>query len=358
MTKRIASVMTLVMLLGALTGCAGTTVVVGNCTCPTENANSVTEAPAAVEATEATVAAQGALKTGLAIAAGAEAKEKDGNQVVTFDVITVAVTVDENGIIQSCVIDSLNPSVTVDATGAIVSDTAAAIQTKNEKGEAYGMKAYAGSKYEWNEQAAAVAAYAVGKTADELANGAVDETGHAADADLATTATIYIGGFVNAIVEAANNAQELGAATGDALKFAAIPSLKKTTAATAEKAGNIQLDCDVVAMTMNGDAITSCYIDSLQAKVSVDNAGVLTIPEAFPTKNQLGENYGMKAWGGAVAEWNEQAASLAAYVTGKTPAEVAGIAVNEKTAPADADLAASVTISIGGYQALIAKAAN
>lgn len=358
MTKRIAMFMTLVLMLSALAGCAGTTVVVGNCTCPTENVSNVTEAPITVEATEATAAEQSALKTGLAIVAGAEAKEKDGNQVVTFDVTTVAVTVDANGIIQSCIIDSLNPSVTVDAAGAIVSDTAAAIQTKNEKGEAYGMKAYAGSKYEWNEQAAAVAAYAVGKTADELANGAVDETGHAADADLATTATIYIGGYVNAIVEAANNAQELGAATGDSLKFAAIPSLAKSSAATAEKAGNIQLDCDVVAMTMNGDTITSCYIDSLQAKVAVDNAGVVTIGEAFPTKNQLGENYGMKAWGGAVAEWNEQAASLAAYVTGKTPAEVAGIAVNEKTAPADADLAASVTISIGGYQALIAKAAK
>lgn len=361
MTKRIASVMTLVMLLGSLTGCAGTTVVVGNCTCPTENVSNVTEAPTATEAavaTEAPVAAEGALKTGLAIVAGAEVKDKDGNQEVAFDVTTVAVTVDANGVIQSCVIDSLNPSATVDATGAIVSDTAAAIQTKNEKGEAYGMKAYAGSKYEWNEQAAAVAAYAVGKTADQLANGAVDETGHAADADLATTATIYIGGFVNAIMEAANNAQELGAAVGDTLKFAAIPSLAKSTAATVEKAGNIQLDCDVVAMTMNGDTITSCYIDSLQAKVAVDNTGSITIPEAFPTKNQLGENYGMKAWGGAVAEWNEQAASLAAYVTGKTPAEVAGIAVNEKTAPADADLSASVTISIGGYQALIAKAAQ
>ena len=64
----------------------------------------------------------------------------------------------------------------------------------------------------------------------------------------------------------------------------------------------------------------------------------------------------MKAWGGATYEWNEQAANFAAYVTGKTVAEVAGIAVNEKSAPADGtDLAASVTISIGGFQALIAN---
>ena len=64
----------------------------------------------------------------------------------------------------------------------------------------------------------------------------------------------------------------------------------------------------------------------------------------------------MVAWGGAIAEWDAQAAAYASYITGKTPAEVAGIAVTETTAPAEADLATSVTISIGGFQALIAKA--
>ena len=80
--------------------------------------------------------------------------------------------------------------------------------------------------------------------------------------------------------------------------------------------------------------------------------------EAPLTKNQLGENYGMKLYAGSAYEWNEQAAAFAAYVTGKTAAEVAGIAVDEKTAPTDADLAATVTIAVGGFQALIAKAAQ
>lgn len=60
--------------------------------------------------------------------------------------------------------------------------------------------------------------------------------------------------------------------------------------------------------------------------------------------------------GKAKYEWNEQAAAFAAYVTGKTAAEVAGIAVNEKSAPTDADLASTVTISIGDFLELIAKA--
>ncbi len=356
MTKRIAMLMTLVMLLSVLAGCAGTTVVVGNCTCPTEGSNNAaaTEAPVVLETTPA---AEGALKTGMAIITGASAEPKDEGTNIAYDVTVVAVTVDANGIIQDCIIDSLNPSVTVDAAGAFVSDTAAAIATKNELGEAYGMKAYAGSKYEWNEQAAAVAAYAVGKTAEEFQNGAVTESGKAKDADLATTATIYIGGYVGAIVEAVNNAKELGAQAGDTLKLGIIPSLASSAAATAEKAGTVQLDVDVVVMTMNGEIITSCCLDAVQAKVSVDNAGVVTLPEGFQTKNQLGEAYGMKAYASAKYEWNEQAANFAAYVTGKTAADVSGIAVAEGK-PSEADLAASVTIAIGGFQALIAKAAQ
>ena len=49
---------------------------------------------------------------------------------------------------------------------------------------------------------------------------------------------------------------------------------------------------------------------------------------------------------------------IADYVTGKTADEVSGIAVDESTHPTDADLASSVTIAIGGFQALIAKAAQ
>jgi hypothetical protein len=63
----------------------------------------------------------------------------------------------------------------------------------------------------------------------------------------------------------------------------------------------------------------------------------------------------MVAWGGAKYEWYQQAANFAAYVTGKTAAQVAGIAVTEGK-PSDADLSTSVTIAIGGFQALIAKA--
>ena len=176
--------------------------------------------------------------------------------------------------------------------------------------------------------------------------------------DLTATVTIAIGGFQAAIEGAVNAAQHLGAQAGDELKLAVIASLGSSAAATAEKAGTAQLDADVTALTVKGDTITSCVIDSLQGKVAFDAAGKLTGDVSAPlkTKNMLGDAYNMKTYGNAKAEWNEQAASFAAYVTGKTLADVQGIAVDEGTKPTEADLKTSVTIAIGGFQALIAKA--
>lgn len=347
MKRRISLLLVITLLTALFAGCAGTTVVIGNCTCPTEGEN----AP--------TVTVEGALKTGLAILAdiseSANAGEKNGK--AQFNVDLAAVLVDENGIIVDCKLDSLGATLEFDATGAITADLTAALQTKNELGDGYNMKLYAGSKYEWYEQAAAVAEFAVGKTVQQLKNGVVTEAGKAADADLATVATIKIGSYVDAIVAAAENAQALGAQAGDTLYLASMGTLEKSVSA-GENPGTAQLDLDVVALTQKDGIITSCSLDSLQGKVSFDTAGVITtdLTKAPQTKNQLGEAYGMKLYAGAKYEWNQQAASLSKYVTGKTLDQVLGIAVNEATKPADADLSATVTISIGGYQALIAKA--
>lgn len=355
--KKFSAILSLVLVVCLLAGCAGTTVVYySDCTCPE---GSHVQTPATKpEGNETPVLTEGALKTGLAIMTGAEAGTKDENNTITFDVTLAAVLVDDEGVIRDCVIDSLGATLAFDNAGAIVTDLTAAVLTKTELGDSYGMKAYAGAKYEWYEQAAALADYAVGKTVEQLRAGAVNESGKAADADLAATASIKLGGYVDAIEKAVANAQHLGAQAGDTLKLASLNSLADSTNYSEEKMGNAQLNVDVTAITMNGDTITSCFIDSLQAKVPFHNGGIEGMPTEFATKNELGEAYGMKALAGAKFEWNEQAANFAAYVTGKTAAEVAGIAIDEGTKPTDADLAASVTIAIGDFQALIAKAAQ
>ena len=340
-------------------GCAGTPVVY-ECTCPTETVAAAPEA----SVTPAAPAAEGALKTGLAVVAGigdsksATAEEAGEGK---YDVTMVAVLVDDNGVIQDCVIDGIATSVQFDASGALVTDVNVAPQTKNELGENYGMVAWGGAIAEWDVQAAALAKFAVGKTVEELKSGAIDETGKApAGSDLATQATIYLGGYVAGIEKAVANAQHLGAQAGDTLKLVAVNEINGSTAATAEAEGLAQLYTTASAVTMKGQTITSCAIDAVQAKVNFDTTGTVTTDLTAPvlTKNELGENYGMVAYGGAIAEWDAQAAAFASYITGKTAADVAGIAVNEKTAPTDADLTASVTIKIGGFQQLIAKAAG
>ena len=373
MKKIIALILTMAMAAALLTGCTGTTVVIGECTCPcvteeaapaaTEAATEAVEAET-IPANEETPAAAGAVKTGLAVSTSisdstSATAEAEGQ--AKYDITLAAVTVDDNGVIQSCVIDSVPATVKFDTTGTITSDLTAAVATKNEQGEAYGMVAWGGAIAECDAQVKAVADYAVGKTVDELKNGDIDmTTGKAKDgSDLSSSATIYLAGYVYAIEAAVNNAQHLGANAGDELVLTTMNKVSGSASADAENAGLAQLDSDIVVLTREGGVITSCYIDAVQAKVAFDATGAITTDLTAPvaTKNELGEGYGMKAWGGAIAEWNEQAASYAAYITGMTADEVAGIAVSESTKPADgSDLASSVTIAIGGFQALIAKA--
>ena len=143
--------------------------------------------------------------------------------------------------------------------------------------------------------------------------------------------------------------------------LAVVAGIGDSKSATAEEAGEGKYDMTLVAVLVDDNGvIQDCVIDGIATSVQFDASGALVTDTAVApqTKNELGENYGMVAWGGAIAEWDAQAAAFASYITGKTAADVAGIAVNEKTAPTDADLTASVTIKIGGFQDLIAKAAQ
>ncbi len=309
---------------------------------------------------------EGTLSTGLyavgSLSSSASAGEEDG--LAQTDVTIVAVTVDENGVIADCVIDAVQAKVNFDGQGQLLTDLSAPVLSKNELGADYGMgpvsASMGGIGKEWNEQAQALADYVVGKTADEVLGIAVDEATKPADADLAASVTISIGGFQQAIAQAVNRAQPLGAQAGDELKL--VTSNALSAAEAPEGAANaVQTDVTIAAVTMNADTITSCVIDAVQAQVSFDAQGQLLTDTsaAVLSKNDLGADYGMgsvsAAMGGIGKEWNEQAAAFAAYVTGKTLDEVAGIAVDEAARPADADLSASVTISIGGFQALLEK---
>lgn len=118
-----------------------------------------------------------------------------------------AVTVDANGVITSCRLDSTQASVTFDQTGRITSDLSAAVVTKQEAGDAYGMRKVSSIGREWFEQADAFAAYAVGKTADEIEGMAVSAEGKPTDADLTASVTVPVGSFQQVVIKGVSNAK-------------------------------------------------------------------------------------------------------------------------------------------------------
>ncbi len=357
MNQRFVKLLALGMTAGMLGGCAGKPVTVENVSF-IENAQSENSAEE-TEKEESVTVNREAVKTGLSIVSGLSAEnagEKEGT--ASTDISLVAVTVDEDGVIDSCVIDAIQGKVLFGTDGQLISEPGG-ILSKNELGEQYGMKQASSIGREWNEQAAAVADYAIGKTVDELKNSAINENGAVKDADLASSATIYIGGLISGIEDAVNRAEHMGAVKGDELILTSITSSSNSTGAS-ETDGNAQIDANIAVMTMKDDVITSCLMDSVQSKVAFDANGAVVgeVPESVLSKNELGEQYGLKQFSSIGKEWKEQAASFCEYVTGKTAEEVAGIAVDETTVPTEADLVSSVTIKIGDFMALIEKAAK
>ena len=120
---------------------------------------------------------------------------------VAVDTYMCAVTLDENGVITAVQFDCVQSKGSFDAAGAVVGEAAIQPQTKNELGEAYGMKAYSPIGKEFSEQMDALAAWCVGKTLDQVL--AV----YAEDADLKAGCTVYIGTEMAALQKAVANAK-------------------------------------------------------------------------------------------------------------------------------------------------------
>lgn len=298
-------------------------------------------------------------KTGLAVVSSMtsskEAGEADGTAQV--DSVVAAVIVDEQGKIVSCYLDTAQNKMGFTAEGKVVMTEG--FQTKRELGDQYGMKAASGIGKEWYEQAQAMEEYVIGKTAEEVRGIAVDDSTKPTDVDLLAGVTVKIGSYKNAIAEAAENAQAIGTMPGDKLGVGIITNMNKSKDAEADKEGQCQAYSTYVAVTTDADGtITAAVIDSTQGTVKFDAQGKITsdLTTGVKTKRQLGDEYGMRAASGIGKEWYEQAANMEAYLIGKTAEGVTGIAVNEDQKPTDPDLAAGVTVSIGGYQTAAVKA--
>ena len=274
---------------------------------------------------------------------------KDG-QGYAYIAIT-GVAVDDNGFITACVIDMIQSKINFDETGKLTTDKATEFKSKNELGDSYGMRAVSSIKAEWNEQAAAFAAYCVGKTAEQLQGITLNDKGLAAD--IVSSCTMTANQFLPGVLDAVAKAEHRGAKAGDTLKLTQVSTMSKSKDATESAEGQTQCYTHAGLFTLNGDVITSAYIDAVQATVKFNAQGKITsdVTAAVQTKNEIKEGYGMKAISPIGKEWYEQAAGFCTFITNKTLNDAIAIAAN----PGETDVVSSCTIGTEDFLKLIVK---
>lgn len=357
--KRILSlVLVLVLAVTVVAGCGSAS---------TSDDSSAASSSAAAQSstasgTEGTQASGDSVKTGLAvlssIAKSTDAGDKDG--LAEVDTMIAAVTVDKDGKIVKCNIDAAQTKVNFSKEGKVLTDLKTAFKSKQELKEEYNMKSASKISKEWFEQADGFAKYVVGKTADEVKGIAVNSDGIAGDAELASTITVHIADFINVTVKAVENAQDLGAKAGDKLGLGVSTSISGSKDA-GDKDGLAQAYSYYTAATFDADGkITSSVIDASQSNVNFTKQGKITsdLKAELKSKNVLKEEYGMKKSSNIGKEWYEQAAAFAKYVTGKTIADVKGIAVDGEGHATDAELTSSVTVHISDFTTVLDKASQ
>ncbi|QIB70040.1 hypothetical protein Ami103574_12355 [Aminipila butyrica] len=117
-----------------------------------------------------------------------------------------ATTFTADGAITSSIIDASQTNINFSKEGKITSDLKADFQTKNELGDAYGMKKASSIGKEWNEQAASFAEYVVGKNINEVKGIAVTD-GVPSGEDLKTSVTIHVTDLITVLEKALNDAE-------------------------------------------------------------------------------------------------------------------------------------------------------
>lgn len=126
--------------------------------------------------------------------------------------------------------------------------------------------------------------------------------------------------------------------------------------------GKAQVDATVAAVVTDKDGkIVSCYLDVAQTKMTTEGGVLGDVASVdLRTKQEKGTDYGMVAYGNAIAEWNEQADFFAKQVVGMTGDEVAAIktVTNESghNVAEDEAILAGCTMDITAFQEAIAKA--
>ncbi len=284
------------------------------------------------------------------------------------DTTVATVVLDAEGKIVAAKLDVAQTKVPVE--GGVLGDLEAVdLRSKQEKKEDYGMAKVA-TAGEWYEQANKFCEAIIGMTGAEIEaiETAVNEGGHnvATDPDLLAACTMQITDFKAALVKACNDeyAKEFEGENWT-LGLGVTTAVNESTNPTEEKDGLAAIYTNFAATVTGADGvILANLVDVAQVKVNFNAAGEITNAEDydanFRTKKELKEDYNMVKYGGAIAEWYQQATAFENFITGMTIDEVNGIPteINEEgnAVATDEDLLAGCTMAIADFQATLTKA--
>lgn len=122
-----------------------------------------------------------------------------------------------------------------------------------------------------------------------------------------------------------------------------------------DRAGKINTAAAAVVLDQDGK-IVQIALDELQASITTDGTGAVTMPEEYSTKRELGDAYPLAAVSSIDKGWGEQADAFATYLIGMTGEQVSKLETDQNGYATDADLMSSCTISVERYRDAVAKA--
>ncbi|HBD62997.1 MAG TPA: hypothetical protein DC038_01030 [Clostridiales bacterium] len=291
----------------------------------------------------------------------------DATATAQADVTIAAVGFDADGKVASVTVDVAQTKVAFDKDMKVTSDRAAEVKSKKDLGPDYGMVKASSIGKEWFEQMEAFENWMIGKTAAEIAGLKVKERDESHKnvpdvPELTSSVTITVESYIAAVEEAWKNAEDAHGAEKVGLGVETHIGSSKDKAADVKPVAQMDTYMTAVALDKDGKVVKS-IVDVAQVKVNYDENGVVTSDKTaeIKTKQELKEGYGMVKASSIGKEWFEQMAAFEEWMIGKTAAEIAGLKVKERDAshkavPDVPELTSSVTITVDGYQSVVAEA--
>ncbi len=375
MKKKLSALLAAAMISGMV---FGTSVMAVSNTSNTEPAAPSEAAPAAsqgMETSSNTAVEKAAPEKGSIVKVGlgnstsiAASKDFDPEKGATAqaDAIFAAVGLDKDGKIAAIQIDNAQTRVMYNPDGTLKTDLNQEPKTKRDLGPDYGMIKASKIGKEWYQQMDAFEAWMIGKTIDEVMAIPVmqkDENHPAVptEADLVSSVTISIESYQAAVKDAVESAIDVDGA--DDVKLGIMVSVAKSKAKDGEKGAVAQMDTTAVAVAEKDGKLEEAVIDTVQPKVEYDADGKVKSDKGaeIKTKQDLGDEYGMKKASKIGKEWYEQAKSLVEWMKGKTIDEIKAIKTEDKDGkkiPTEADLTSSVSVDVATYISIVDEAMN